>query len=779
MKIQARLAAFLFLLVFGAVLTLAVVPPAVAQGSDTTVQTEPRNADASARDIESLIQTLENSEARQKLVEQLRTLLEAQGKTEAEAETTSIGARLINALAARAKEADEVIQGAIIVFRDASKVGDWFRAQVDTPATRQEWVNLIYKLIIVLIAAVAAGWIVRSLLAHPRRAVEGRAAESYIVRLLFLVIRTFLDFIPVVAAAAAAHIVLPLTEPRDQTRLAVVTVITAYVLAEGIMVLARMVLAPRVEGLRFIPAGGETSNYLYVWARRFTYLWVYVYYLVLVLGALGLPPASQHFITLLLGLVIATLSIIFVLQNRKPFADFLRTEDEISEHGHPLVALRNRLADVWHALTIIYISAVFLIWALRVENGFENFLRSSVVTVLAIIVAMLVGHVIQRGVARGFSVSDDVKTRYPGLEDRANRYLPLLNRVLRLVITLVAITVILEAWGADVLGWFEGPAGERVLSAAVSIIIVLVVALVAWEGASAAIERYLNKTELDSSALARRDRARTLLPLLRNVLMFTISVLVILVVLAELGVSIGPLLAGAGIVGLAIGFGSQKLVQDVITGGFIVFEDAVAVGDVVTVAGTSGRVEGMSIRSIRLRDLSGNVHNIPFSAVDTVTNMTKEFSFYVFEVGIAYRESVDEVMDVLRGLGQELKDDPDFGPKIIEPLEILGVDAFADSAVIIKCRFKTMPIEQWVVGREFNRRMKNKFDELGIEIPFPHQTIYMGVDKDGNAPSLNVRTDLLEKVAETQSSHSQPSGGTGAHTPTSTPSDSGQQDQGN
>jgi small conductance mechanosensitive channel len=273
---------------------------------------------------------------------------------------------------------------------------------------------------------------------------------------------------------------------------------------------------------------------------------------------------------------------------------------------------------------------------------------------------------------------------------------------------------------------------------AISIAAVLVIALIAWEFVSSAVERYLSKTDAEGNLVERGARARTLLPLLRNVIFVVLAVLVTMIVLSELGIDIAPLLAGAGVIGLAVGFGSQKLVQDVITGAFILFEDAIAVGDVVRVAGQAGVVEAISIRSIRLRDLTGSVHTIPFSTVDTVTNLTKEFSYYVLEVGVAYREDTDQVVEVLCAILDDMRDDPDLGQFILEPLDVLGVDAVADSAVIIKARIKTVPIKQWSVGREFNRRMKKRFDELGIEIPFPHTTLYFGVDKTGAAAPARV-----------------------------------------
>ena len=167
-------------------------------------------------------------------------------------------------------------------------------------------------------------------------------------------------------------------------------------------------------------------------------------------------------------------------------------------------------------------------------------------------------------------------------------------------------------------------------------------------------------------------------------------------------------------------------------------ENQIRVGDIVNIAGVGGLVEDVGLRTISLRDLAGNVHIVPNGAIDKVTNMTKDFSRYVFNVGVAYREDVDEVMAILKDVAAELQQDSEFGPHILEPLEMLGVDQFADSAVIIKCRITTKPIQQWTVGREMNRRIKKAFDANGIEIPFPHRTVYWGEPKEGSAPPLQV-----------------------------------------
>lgn len=220
------------------------------------------------------------------------------------------------------------------------------------------------------------------------------------------------------------------------------------------------------------------------------------------------------------------------------------------------------------------------------------------------------------------------------------------------------------------------------------------------------------------------------------------------VILGEFGVSIGPILTAAGVLGIAVGFGAQHLVQDVINGFFLLFDDQIRVGDVVSIGDKGGLVERVSLRLTVLRDLAGNVHYIRNGQISTVTNMTKEYSRYVFDIGVAYREDVDQVIEVIKEIDEGMRNDEYFGQSILEPIEILGLDKFADSAVIVRARTKTKPIKQWETGREFNRRLKKRFDELGIEIPFPHQTIYFGEDKQGQAPPLRMVKEGAEKKSE-------------------------------
>ncbi len=227
-------------------------------------------------------------------------------------------------------------------------------------------------------------------------------------------------------------------------------------------------------------------------------------------------------------------------------------------------------------------------------------------------------------------------------------------------------------------------------------------------------------------AEAIEKRADTVGSLLQKTAVTVIWIVAIIMALKEVGFDVGPLLAGAGVAGLAIGFGAQNLVRDVITGLFILLENQIRVNDVAIINGTGGLVEEINLRTTVLRGLDGVVHIFPNGVISELSNMTRTFSYYVFDMGIAYKEDTDQVAELMKEVAEEMRHDPHYGPLILNPLEVLGVDKFADSAVILKARIKTKPIKQWEVGREMNRRIKKKFDEAGIEIPYPHRSIYFG-----------------------------------------------------
>jgi moderate conductance mechanosensitive channel len=241
-----------------------------------------------------------------------------------------------------------------------------------------------------------------------------------------------------------------------------------------------------------------------------------------------------------------------------------------------------------------------------------------------------------------------------------------------------------------------------------------------------------------------QQRMQTLARVFRNSAAIVIAIVAGTLILNEIGISVAPILATAGVAGVAIGFGAQSLIRDYFTGFFLLLEDQVRQGDVVEIAGKGGLVEEVTLRYVRLRDMDGHVHYIPNGEIKLVTNRTRAYATPVIDVGIAYREDLDEVLGLMREVASALRADPQWKERIVEDLEVIGVERWADSAVVLRVRFKVVPpIQQWNVKREYLRRLKKRFDAGGIEIPFPHLTVYAGQLKDGAAPAFH----LLETKA--------------------------------
>jgi small conductance mechanosensitive channel len=263
----------------------------------------------------------------------------------------------------------------------------------------------------------------------------------------------------------------------------------------------------------------------------------------------------------------------------------------------------------------------------------------------------------------------------------------------------------------------------------------ILIAFITLSQMSKWIVKWLEKFVPDKDPLQAAEakkRAHTLGNILRHALIIIISFIALLMILGELGIQLGPLLATAGIGALAIGFGAQSLVKDVISGFFITLENQYRIGDAIEVAGVSGLVESVSLRRTVLRDLEGKVHTIPNGEIKIVSNLSKEWARTVLDVGISYREDVDQVLELLEQIGRELAADEPWKSAILEPLQIFGVERFEDSQLVIRMVVKTVPLKQWEVGRELRKRIKNRFDEKGIQIPFSHRVL-IWEDKSLNA----------------------------------------------
>ncbi|HWL81036.1 MAG TPA: mechanosensitive ion channel domain-containing protein [Roseomonas sp.] len=624
----------------------------------------------------------------------------------------------------------------------------WFSSLARDPVTQARVIDASWKLALLFGLGVWAEWGVQRVLARQRARLDRMAPRAvhgwgWLRRVPLVLGRLVLDLLPVAAFGLVSYGLIGAVRPLPTTELVLLTANNAYLACRLVLALSRMLLSPASRPLRLLPCSDLTAAYVTLWLGRMIVVLVGGYGIAEAGLLLGLPWGAYDAILRLVLLIVSFFCVIIVLQNRVAVAQVLRAPPlKPGEAPHRARAglrrFRDWLAEVWHVLAILYLLALWAVWALQIEEGFTRLLRASLFTLMVLGAAKGLDMGLRRLLAGSFRVAPDLAHRYPGLEARANHYLPLLKGGISVMLTGLTMLVLLEVWGIGSFAWFApGELGSRVVSSGISFALTVLAAVLVWEVANAALRRHLERLSRDAEA-ARSARVRTLLPMLRTSLLVVILLFVGFNLLTQIGVNVAPLLAGAGVVGLALGFGSQKLVQDVITGIFLLFEDAMAVGDVVNLGGKAGVVEQLSIRSIKLRDLDGSVHIIPFSTVTSVTNMTRDFSFAVLDVQVSYLESTDRVVEVLQALCQEMRAESRWSMAIRDELEVLGVDSLHTNGPVVRVRIKTEPIKRWEVKREMNRRIRQRFDELGIEIPAHRQQVLFtpaGGPPAGTAPA--------------------------------------------
>jgi small-conductance mechanosensitive channel len=701
--------------------TLAAPAPAAAASPPPAVGL----AGAERAQVEALIATLEDEAQRTRLVEQLRLLLKARGEAPAAEGLGGVGRLFFGAIADDLAGRIDRIVTSLRPMAIVEAMHGWIDRIASDEAERDRLLAFLGKLAAALAAGAVAEMLTRAALRRPLdRLVTGAPAGAG-ARLLRLTGAVVLTALPLAAFAMAAAIAGSAMSARPLETVAATTVVIGYAIAR---------FANGVSALAFAPGGGrspllgldpESGAYLHVWVGRFTAIGVYGVALLAALQPLGMPRTAHDLLLRVLGLVLVLLAIVVVLQSREAVASWIaaeRRDADPSRASRLLDAIRGYAAGLWHVLAIGYLAMGYAVWALAVDGGGAFLLRGTLATVTAIVAARLASGWQHRGLAKLFRISADLAARMPTLEARANRYLPVLRLAFDVAIAVIALSVVLEAWGLRGFAWLTTDVGRLFVGKLASIAIVVATAAIVWELASALIERRLRRLDMEEDRGPHGQRLRTFLPLLRNAAFVVIAGVAVLSILSELGVNVAPLLAGAGVVGIAVGFGAQTLVKDVITGLFILFEDTVNVGDVVDLdGGHSGTVESLSIRSIRLRDVTGAQHTVPFSQVGTIKNMTKDFGFYVFDLSVAYETEVQRVVETLRAVDAAARSEPAIAADLLDPLEVFGLDRFGDFALVVRARIKTRPGRQWRIGRIYNERIKLAFDRAGIEIPYPHR----------------------------------------------------------
>jgi moderate conductance mechanosensitive channel len=572
------------------------------------------------------------------------------------------------------------------------------------------WVALVVGCALIL--EFAAAWTLR----RPRDALSrhlptGDGNSTRLLRLLpYALMRLLLDLVPVAIFAAAGTLLSGIIPGIDATiRLVVIAVVNAYAACRAVMCVARMLLSPDDKRLRLWRLSDDAARFVVVWARRLVVVAIFGDALVDIALLLGLDQSAHDGFERLIELVLAVMLIVVVIRSRQWVGPSLRGE------AAGTARWRGWLAETWTYLAVITIVTFWIGTATGTHGGLSG-LYFPGVTIGAIIAARLLTIVVLGTLERLLRIDPETSDKLPGLALRAARYRRPLEILTTTVISLLCAVVLLQLWGVPAFHWFEGGIGSRLVSALATIAVAMIVAIAIWEVSHAVLERQL---AAGPSGQARSIRLLTLMPMLRATLLVTIVAIVGLTALSEIGVNIAPLLAGAGIAGIAIGFGAQHLVQDVITGIFVLFENAIQIGDNVTAAGLTGAVEQLSVRTMRLRAGDGAVHIIPFSSVTTISNTNRGLGNAAVSVTVAFQEDTDRVVQVLAEIGGTMREEDDFKSRMLGDLQIFGVDQVRPWGVTIIGQIVCTDTGRWPVQREFNRRVKKRFEELQIVLGGP------------------------------------------------------------
>jgi len=490
--------------------------------------------------------------------------------------------------------------------------------------------------------------------------------------------------------------------------------LSAFAVIEFFKAVLRLIFSPDFDYLRPFAFSDASAHY---WNKRLAWLSGLIGYGLMVVvpvvaTQISYPAAAAANLAIMLALTLYAVALI--LRNRKQIQQQINLLAERSMAFFSII-LRG-LGHVWHLLAIAYFLVLFALSQFDIGNSLRFMMTATVKSLVVIGVGALLSGMLTRWIFRRISLPDDVNRRYPMLERRINSYIPNGLKILRVMVVLAVTLLLFDAWHLiNLYQWASSENGEKIIGGLVHILLIMVVAVFSWTLMASIIEHRL-ALEL-SNGIRPSARERTLLTLFRNVLAIVISTITIMIVLSQVGINIAPLLAGAGALGLAISFGAQTLVKDVITGVFIQFENGMNTGEYVTVSGITGTVERMTIRSIGLRDDYGVYHIVPFSSITTLANYAREFGVYRANYSVSRDEDIDHVHEVLHQAVDALKQDEQVKHFLVGEPVFNGVVALGDRSFTTRVTVRTQALKQWVVQYALDRLVKMHFDQADIAMP--------------------------------------------------------------
>ena len=488
------------------------------------------------------------------------------------------------------------------------------------------------------------------------------------------------------------------------------TYVTAALVTLAAALVARFLLAPDAPGARLLPLSDRTARFLNRWLMMLAAIGSVGWLTAALLILSGMQLEAHLILALAIGALMAVLLSAMILAGRPLVAAALVGDDPTTAGP-----VRLRLARSWHVFAIAYLVVVWALWAASIVTRGPSSIWSAVASVLLAAAMPLLDQAFGRALAQVLGVD-------PAVAPTRGRTIAVIRNTFRVVLVAIALVLLPSFWGIDVLRLVGAPGASVFSHALFNILVTTLLAYVVWQLAETALERSLGDRAAGAGVM-QNARARTLQPLLRKFVLGVLVVVWVMIALSAVGIDIGPLLAGAGVVGIAIGFGAQTLVRDVVSGIFFLIDDAFRVGEYIEAGALKGTVEGISMRSLRLRHHRGAVHTVPYGELKTLTNHSRDWVIVKLEFQVTYDTDVDRVKKLLKRIGHEMLEDPALGPHLIETLKSQGIDQLADHGLLVRAKFTAKPGEQFVIKREALQRIKRAFDAAGIRFASPTVTV--------------------------------------------------------
>lgn len=543
------------------------------------------------------------------------------------------------------------------------------------------------------------------------------ATLRLLARVPYSLLHLLIKLLPVGLFFALGTSFAYLLTTTQQARAVTITLANAYVVARVVYLLMETLFVPRSPAIRLCSASNQTAFMVTHWLNFLVAAPSVVVCLSTLGGVFDMPARGTEAIIRSVVLVEHVLVAIFTWRVRTHVATALQPPARLL--AQPFWMFVGRLVHLWWVPAMFFNFALWLIWATHISGGYAWIIRTVILTTAVVILSRVVSVVVYNLQNRLFHISPALEARYPGLQARVDYYYPVSRRILSFLMFFATAVIFLQALGLPAIYFLlHGRLGQKIIGVIGSVLVAYTVAVITWEAANAGLQGQIARFE-NSSQAGRASRLRTVLPIIKTVLLALIIIIVAVTTLSQIGINVAPLLTGAGIMGAAIAFGAQSLVKDFITGFFMLVENAIQVGDWVTAGGVSGTVEHLSIRTLRLRSINGDLHIIPFSEVSSIANTSRDYNLVVVDFMIDLGQDTQQLSAILHEELEELRKEPRFAHLVLSEFKFLGIEQADGNGARFLGSVRTSPGAKWTVYRAYYSRLAVRMNSEGIKFPVP------------------------------------------------------------